>query len=223
MPEVLLAVAQLVAKAPPIAVAPHIHPVPRPALPVPRIIQQALHQLLIRLGALVIFKGADFLRTRRQPQQIERQAPQKHPTRYFRLRGQPVRLALLRDEGIQRISHPARIGHDRHRWAHAWPEGPMILRIGLGLFLRRSCRARCDPLAQQLHLRGRKRLAFMQRRHPLLGIILRDTLDQQAPAWLASHQDIARFATLQHQLYRVQPQPGLLFQRPVASVAAPTQ
>ena len=43
VPDVFLAVTQFIAKAPPITVAPHVHPVARPTLAVARIIQQPVH------------------------------------------------------------------------------------------------------------------------------------------------------------------------------------
>ena len=47
VPDVVLAVSQLVAQSPPVAVAPDVHPVAGPTLAMPRIIEQSLHEWLI--------------------------------------------------------------------------------------------------------------------------------------------------------------------------------
>ena len=61
-PDVRLAVAHLLAPAGPVAVAPDVHPVPAPALAVPRDRQQPIDDLLVRVRRRVREEGVQLLR-----------------------------------------------------------------------------------------------------------------------------------------------------------------
>ena len=107
VPDVRLAVADLLAPAGPVAVPPDVHPVPAPALAVPRAGQQAIDDLLVGVGDCVGQEGMKLVGRGRQAGQIEVQPAQEHRPARLGPRRQAARRVLGGDEGIDRVSDPA--------------------------------------------------------------------------------------------------------------------
>ncbi len=173
----------------------HVQPVAAPALAVLRPGQQPVHQLLVGVRRLVLDEGVDFVRRRRQPDQVERHAADVRPP--IRLGGgrQALRLQPGEDEGVDGVAHPIPtlyIWNGRPADRLQRPPvgaGPALLDRRLeGLALPRY--AGVDPAAQQLDLGVGERsvlrhLAFMH-----LGV-------EQAVARLAGDHHDAGLAALE--------------------------
>ena len=108
-----------------IGITGQIEPHGRPPLAISRPGQQVVYQLLIGVGTRVVRKGLNFLRRRRQPQQIERNAAnQRRPLGRLR-RKQTVALEPRKYEMIDRVARPYRVAHCRQRLRHRFHVSPM--------------------------------------------------------------------------------------------------
>ena len=105
VPEMFLTVAQLIPQPVPVAVAPHIHPVPRPALAVLRTREEFIDDRLVR--PLV----AELFRRGRQADEIEIESSQEEAPPGLGLRLQTLFAVFYREKSIDRIS---RLRPNRH-------------------------------------------------------------------------------------------------------------
>src|SRR5439155_16252201 len=115
-PDMRFAVANLVAAAParPIAVTPDIHPVPSPALPVARVVQQAVNDLFVGVTRLVAFKRRQLFRRWRETDQIEINAAQKNFLRRFWSVFQFSLVLFPGNESVDWIANPCLVFDPRH-------------------------------------------------------------------------------------------------------------
>ena len=148
----MLAVANLAAKAVPVAIAPDVHPVPAPALSVARTGQQTIHDLLVGVRRPVAQKGSHLFLCGRQSGQIERHASQQHPLVGGRQRLQLPLFVLGCDKGVDRVAHPGAVLDLRHCRTNWCPKRPVIALLLLRNGLRSSGiqraivrRSRIDP------------------------------------------------------------------------------
>ena len=166
VPHVLLAVAKLVTQSPPVAVPPDVHPVASPPLAVPRIGEQLLDERFIPVGRRIGLERGQFLRLRRQADEIERDPANQNSTRRLGLRHDARLLVGLGEKGVNRVSHPRRVLHGGYLRPHPRLKRPVALWIGLGLFIRRRGAAGLDPVPDHRELLGRQRLPLALGRHP---------------------------------------------------------
>ena len=140
-PDVGLRVAHLVAVGPagPIAVAPHVHPVPRPALAMARIGEQAVHQPLVSAGRGVVEERLLLGRCRVQPDQVEVHPAQEDLLRCLRPRFEPASTARDGKEGVDGVSGDGGRGDGRTR--DRFERLPPVAREELGE-IRRTRRRR---------------------------------------------------------------------------------
>ncbi len=117
VPDMLLAVAHLGAQAPPVGIAPDIHPVPAPALAVLRRRQQPIHDLLVGIRRVVGDEGGLLVAGRRQPDQVQVDAPQQERLVGGRLLTEPALLAFGGQESVNRIADPRGLLHLRRLMA----------------------------------------------------------------------------------------------------------
>ena len=220
VPDVLLAVAELIPQAPPIGVAPHVHPVAPPALAMARIGKESIDEGLVPVGGIVGQDRLQFLRLRWQAEEIEMEATDENLAGGFRLGGDPRPLPRCLEEGIDRIADSLRMGDARHRGADARPESPMLARVGLRDLVSRRRATGGDPGFQGFDLIGRKGLAFTLRRHALGRVGVDDPRDKRPGRRVSGHDDRAGITPGQEPCRGVDPQAGLLGQRPVAGKAA---
>ncbi len=110
-----------------------IQPMPRPALSILRAGQQVINHLGDRIGRLVIEERPDFVRGRRQADQVEIKPADQGPSIGRSDRLDPLRLHLGQDEAIDGIARPGRVGHSRYIGPPDRLEGPMLfLFVSLG-------------------------------------------------------------------------------------------
>ena len=98
MPDMRLAVPKLIAEAPPVAIAPDVHPMPRPTLPMPRIGKQSVDHALVPVRRTVTKRRLQLLRRRWQTDQIQVQPADEHHARRIGLRLQ----SLLGEAALQK-------------------------------------------------------------------------------------------------------------------------
>ena len=91
------------------------------------------------------------------------------------------------------------------------------LRVGLRKLIGGGLRPLIDPRLERGDFRGGQRRSLALGRHPP-AVSAGDGVDDQALVALARHDRRTAVAPLPHQGRRVQPQPGLVFQRAVARV-----
>ena len=149
-----LAIAQLVAESPPIAVTPDIHPMSSPAFTVARILQQSIDNLLVPIGRVIGFAGSEVRRRRGESDEIEVKAADQGSTRGFWLGRQPGLLPRGGDERIDWIAEPLGVLDGGRRGLHARPESPVIFGILFGCFIGGGVRSLVDPNAKELNLGG---------------------------------------------------------------------
>ena len=170
VPQVPRAVAVLVAEAPRVAVAPHVHPMTGPAFPVARVFEQSIHRACVALFGRVA-QGLPHLGFGgRQPDEVEVQATDLEASRGLGPWGQSSGFMAPGDEGIDGVPHPIAASHCRYGRALAGSECPMIPRIRFGGFARRGARSVRDPLLQQRNLSLAEGLALVFGRHALVGV-----------------------------------------------------
>src|SRR5262249_15806165 len=107
-----------------VGVAPHVHPVPAPALAVMRTGQQASAELFIPLLGFVVWGWLQLLTCRRQTDQIEIDSTDKDVPRRLPLRLQTALLVLGGDECIDRVLDPGSVLHFGRSWPlydFEWP------------------------------------------------------------------------------------------------------
>ena len=115
VPDMGLTVADLLAPAGPVAVPPDVHPVPPPTLAVSRAGQQAIHDLLISVGVLVIEERIQLVGSGWESGQVEIEPSQYDRPRRLGPRRQPARLVFGGDERIDRVADPASRFHEGDR------------------------------------------------------------------------------------------------------------
>jgi hypothetical protein len=145
MPEMLLAVTELFAEAIPIGVPPDIHPVTRPAFPMPLTAQQFVDDAFPGTIVLQLFDSG------RQADQVEVEAADLQRPRGQWLGLQPLLPAVCCQESVDWIGPHRRIGvfQRGHGGVCDWAEGPMIPGIDGHRFLG-SLGARFDPAAEDV-------------------------------------------------------------------------
>ena len=220
MPDVLLTVAELIPQAPPIGVAPHVHPVTPPALAMAGIGEKSIDEGLVPLGGSVGEDRGELLGLRGKAEEIEMEATDENLAGSFRLGGDPRPLPRCLEEGIDRIADSLRMGDARHRRADARPESPMLARVGLRDLVGRRRAAGGDPGFQGFDLLGRKGLPFPFRRHALGRVGVDDPRDERSGRRVAWDDDGAGITPGQEPRCGVEPQASLLGQGPVAGEAA---
>ncbi len=139
VPDVLLRMTELRAKAVPVAITPDVHEVPCPALSVLGGVQEAVNDTRIRLmGRMsptqIRHKGGDLLRRRRQADEIEINTTQPDLRRGLGLRFEFLRRESRRKQRIHRLA-----GGFRQLIS------PMRAWIGFGLFIGRRGRTSGHP------------------------------------------------------------------------------
>ena len=220
VPDVLLAVAELIPQAPPIGVAPHVHPVAPPALAMAGIGDEPVDEGLVPIGGIVGEDRRELLRLRGEAEEIEMEATDENLARSFRLGSDPRLLPCRLEEGIDRILDTLRMGDRRHRRADARPESPVLARVGLGSLVSRRRAAGSDPGFQGFDLLWFERLPLPLRRHALGRVGMDDPRDKRSGRRVAWDDDGASITPGQEPRRGVDPQTGLLGQRPVAGKAA---
>src|SRR5205807_8426373 len=108
-----------------------IQPVPRPALAVLRARKQAIHETLIRVRGFIIKKQVDFIRSRRQANQIEIEPPDQRAAVSLLGRGEPFFAQLGEDEVVDRIASTSFVpdGQLRHWGSNERLERPPVTTI----------------------------------------------------------------------------------------------
>ena len=220
VPDVLLTVAELIPQAPPIGVAPHVHPVAPPALTMAGIGKKPIDEGLVPVGGSVGEDRGELLRLRGKADKIEMEATDENLARSFRLGSNPRLLPRCLEEGIDRIADSLRMGDARHRGADARPESPMLARVGLRDLVSRRRAAGSDPGFQGFDLLWFERLPLPLRRHALGRVGMDDPRDKRSGRRVAWDDDGASITPGQEPRRGVDPQTGLLGQRPVAGKAA---
>ena len=219
VPQVPGAVAVLVAQAPRVAVAPHIHPVSGPAFPVARVVEQAVHGAPVTLFGPIV-QGLPHLSLGGwQPDEVQVQASNLEASWGFGSRGQPGRFKSLRQEGIDRVPHPVGLLHRRHGRSLARAEGPVVARIWFGEFAHGSACALGDPTGQECNLLGTERLPLVFGRHALFQIRAGHARDQGRFAGFPGHHDGPVFSPTQHGSEGVQSKASLLLERAMTGEA----
>jgi tetratricopeptide (TPR) repeat protein len=113
-------------------IARQIEPRPRPAFAVMRTGEQTVYGFFISDGCSVGEKVIRFLQRRRQPCQIERNAPQQGQLVGFRRRLQPFLFQPRQHETIYRVTRPAFAfdgGQRRLHWLHIRPMFGQLCRL----------------------------------------------------------------------------------------------
>ena len=106
VPDMVLTVPQLLAEPPPVAVPPDVHPMPRPAFPVSRVVEQALRRSIVPLWRLVILEGCDFPCRWGDTDQVQVEPPQENDPRGLTLRDQSLLLVSSGEKCVDRVSDP---------------------------------------------------------------------------------------------------------------------
>ena len=220
VPDVLLTVAELIPQAPPIGVAPHVHPMTPPALAMAGIGEESIDEGLVPFGGIVSEDRGELLGLGGEAEEIEIEATDENLAGSFRLGGDPRPLARCLEERINRIPDPLRGGDLRHRGAVARPESPMLARVGLRDLVGRCRAAGGDPGFQGFDLLGRKRLPFPFRRHALGRVGVDDPGEKRSGRRVARDDDGAGITPGQEPRRGVEPQAGLLGKRSVTGEAA---
>jgi len=168
VPDVLLAVAMIVAQPPPVAVTPDVHPVAAPTFPVPRIGQQPIDETLVPVRRAIGHERRQVFGRGRQADEVEEQPPHEHVAWGLGLRLEAVPLVVAGQEGVDGIPRAALPGGQRnggHLGPQAWLEGPVVSRVGFGSFVGRGLGAGVDPCRECRHLGAAERLGLALGRH----------------------------------------------------------
>src|SRR5262249_42155266 len=165
VPDVLLAVADLLTQTPPVAVTPDVHPVAAPALAVLRAREQPVHDFFISVGRGVREESLLLLARRRQADEVAVHAAEQQPPVGGPLRGEPAPGALGGEEGVDRVADGGAVGAARHGRAHGGAKGPVVARVGFGLLVGRPAGALVDPPLEEGDLLRAERLALAGRGH----------------------------------------------------------
>jgi hypothetical protein len=183
-----------------VRVARRVQPPARPLLAIRLGPQQPLDGLAVRRVAarpVVRHERVRLRRRRRQAHQVQRQPPQQGLRRRLAGRRQFLPGQPRAHQGVHRVSARRRF---RQRGPGRREEGPVPLVL----------RARRDPLAQHLHLRGRHRLLRLRRRHQVVGVVRHQPGEQLAGLGPAGHERrFAGLAAAQRGRAVVEPQVGL--------------
>ena len=146
-----------------VGIAGQIEPSPRPAFAVARAREQPIDEFFIGIGGSVGDEGVELGRRRRQPRQIEMDAPAERGPIGLRAWPQPVAGEPVADEEIDRILRrrgPGRVCHLRHRRAHRLPKRPVLGVRGAG----------GDPGGEDLLLPGSEHPLRVGRGHDDVGV-----------------------------------------------------
>ena len=179
-----------------VGVADHIQPADGHALAVVRRGQQAVDELRVGVRRLILDEGFDFLRGRRQAEQVGMEATRERPTVGFVGRREALRFEARFDERVDGLDRGRHGRFDRRLI------GPMVLIL----------RSFGDPTLEELLLFRSQLLVRFGRRHDLFRIGQEQPLHQFARRGVAGDEGLL----LQRVLPDVQAQLGLAVARVVA-------
>jgi hypothetical protein len=220
MPEIFLAIAELVIEAPPVAVAPDIHVVARPAFAVARIMEEAFGGLGVGIGVGIGEEGVDFFAGGREADEIEEEASEEDEGRGIWLGGKGMGLVILGDEGVDGIADPEGIGGGGDGRSGRWEKGPMGAGVRFGEFIFWGWGTGGDPVLEELDLGWGEGFAFVAGGHAVIGIFFGDAFDEEAFGGLAGEERGAGFSAFFDEVDGIEAEIGFLFEGTVAGEAA---
>ena len=227
-PNMRLAFADFGAIAVPIAIAPHVHPMPSPTFGVLRRSKQLIDHGQIGLLALrrvrravCLYERFHICGRRRQADEVEIEPTNERPRVGFRQRRHAPFLLFNGQQRIDRMQGRrgilgGRVLRRRHLRPHERLERPVFARIG-GQRLVGAGSAGGDPAFEQGDFRRSQRLAFQ--RHLLDIAVAANSRQQQTLLGVLRHDGRTRIAAGQHNAARIQAQTAALLEGSVAGVA----
>ena len=207
-PDVRLAVAHLCFPAVPVAVAPDVHEVTPPALAVAWVGQQAVDDLLVRIGGRIGQEGLQFLEGGREADQVDGHAPQERRPRRLRARRDAPRALGGGQEGVHGM---AAVGRRPEGGLDRRPMGRDGVLAGLRIGPRGAL---VDPAAEDLDLLGGEARRLLG--HPGVVIGVDEQLIEEALASLPRKDGLPGHAALERRRAHVEPELSLLLRGGVA-------
>ncbi len=177
-PNVLLAVAELLAKAVPVGVAPDVHPVPGPPFTVLGIAEKFVHDGLPRSGVLQLFAGG------RKADEVEIESPNEYGAFRRGLGLQSECRLILFQQGIDWV---ARIVRQRREVRYL--KGPVPARGLWDGFVGRSLCSVVNPASQEGDFFGLQGSSFLWRGHAVFAPVC-DPLDKVAFRSFSGNDDL---------------------------------
>ena len=208
VPEVFLAVAELVAESIPIGVAPHVHPVPRPALAVLGTGEQLLDDRFVRL------RVAELLCGRRQTDEIEVETAEEEASLSCGSGNDLFLTVFFGEKSVDRMTDPRYL---RHGGTLDAAEGPMIARIRLALLIGRHGSPGENPGADRGDLLRLQRSGVEG--HAFVDILRGEPIEEPALVRFPRDDDRSVRPSVDEARCGVEPQAGLLLQGAVAGLA----